>query len=429
MLAGVILIVLLLLLASGLPVAFSLLTAGGAGLWLLGGWDMMAGVLQTTPLTSASTYELISIPMFILMANFIIVSGIADDFFLAATAWVGRLPGGLAVASVLTGAAFGAVSGSSTAAAATLASTTIPAMERHGYDRRLAGGVVSISGTLSMLIPPSITIVFYGILSEQSIGKLLVACFIPGLLVAATIVLTILFLVWRHPEVAPTGKAYSFLVKLAYLRTIWPFVGLFMAVTGVIYIGIATPSEAAGLGAFGAMLLALLRRRLGRQAFLRAVFHALRTTAMITMIVIGGHVFSYFLTITQVTQSFILFVEGLDLPAWVVLICVMATYLVLGCFLDTIAMLILTVPIVLPLMLNLGYDPIWFGVMAVVMAEVGLVTPPVGINVFVVSRYSNIPVGEIFIGIWPHIVAHLLLVALLCVFPELVLWLPSQMDR
>lgn len=428
MLVGAILTLLVVLLALGLPVALALLVAGSVGLWNLGGMEMMVGVLKTTPLTSASNYGLISIPMFILMANFVIVSGVANEFFSAARAWVGRTPGGIAIAAVLTGASFGAVSGSSTAAAATLASTTVPAMERQGYNRSFAGGVLSITGTLSMLIPPSIVIVFYGILSEQSIGKLLLASFIPGFLVALTIIATILILVWRDPALAPAGRAYTLREKMGGLRVVWPFLCLFMAVTGVIYIGVATPSEAAGLGAFGAMMLALVRRKLTLITFFDAVSGSLRTTAMITLIVIGGHVFSYFLTITQVTQNFIGFVGDLGWPAAVVLFFVLATYLILGCFLDTIAMLILTVPIVLPLVLQLGYDPIWFGVITVIMAEVGLVTPPVGINAFVVARFSSIPVGAVFGGVWPHVLAHIVLVAVFCMFPEIILWLPSHMS-
>lgn len=415
------------LLAIGVPVGFALVAAGSLGLFVIGGWDAVVGVLTTTPLSSAGSYELISVPLFILMAEFVILSGVADNLFKAAATWVGRVPGGLGMATALAGAGFGAISGSSTAAAATLSSTTMPAMLKQGYEPRLAGGVVAISGTLAMLIPPSIALVLYGIIADVSIGKLLVGGVIPGLLVMLVIMATVWVLVMLNPEAAPRGRAYSLREKFESLRVVGPMVFLFMAVTGVIYTGIATPTEASGLGAFGAFLIALKERKVNRASLYRALVHASHASCMIIMIIVCAKVFGYYFTLTQSTQAIVQWVSHLDVPPVMVMAIILCGYLVLGCLMDQVAILILTVPIVLPVVKALGFDPVWFGVIVIVMAEVGLVTPPVGLNVFVVARYARRPLGEIFGGVWPHVFSHLLLVAVMVAFPAIVLWLPSQM--
>ncbi|MBE0550047.1 MAG: TRAP transporter large permease subunit [Rubrivivax sp.] len=426
MAAGISLL-LLLLLTIGMPVAFSLFTAGSIGLILVGGLDTLIGVITTTPLSTAGSYELISVPMFILMAEFVILSGVADNLFKAAATWVGRVPGGLAMATAIAGAGFGAISGSSTASAATLSSTTMPAMLKQGYEPKLAAGVVAISGTLAMLIPPSIALVLYGIVADVSIGQLLIGGVIPGILVMLTIVATVWVLVMLKPSSAPLGSAYTMREKFNSLKVVAPMVALFMCVTGVIYTGIATPTEASGLGAFGAFLLAVREGRVNGVALARALTHAAHASCMIIMIVVCAKVFGYFVTLTQATQAIVQWVGALDVSSWVVLAFILFGYLVLGCLMDQIAILILTVPIVLPLIKVLGFDPVWFGVIIVVVAEVGLITPPVGLNVFVVSRYAKRPLQEIFAGVWPHVFSHLLLIVVLAAFPSITLWLPAQM--
>ncbi len=415
------------LLAIGIPVAFALVTAGALGLYLVGGWDTLVGVLSTAPLSTAASYELISVPLFILMAEFVIMSGVADNLFKAAATWVGRVPGGLGMATALAGAGFGAISGSSTAAAATLSSTTMPAMLKQGYDPKLAGGVVAISGTLAMLIPPSIALVLYGIIADVSIGALLIGGVIPGILVTLVIMGTVRVLVFIDPKAAPGGRAYSMREKLASLKVVGPMLFLFMAVTGVIYTGIATPTEASALGAFGAFLIALWERKVTRAALARALVRAAHAGCMIIMIVVCAKIFGYFFTLTQSTQSLVAWVSSLDASRWAILGLILLGYLILGCLMDQVAILILTVLIVLPLVKALGFDPVWFGVIVIVMAEVGLVTPPVGLNVFVVARYAKRPLAEIFRGVWPHVLAHLLLVGVLVAFPQIILWLPSRM--
>ena len=427
MLALPILILLLALLASGAPVALSLAVSGAAGLFAVGGAGMLVGVLETTPLSAASSYELITIPMFILMAEFVIMSGVADSLFKTASTWVGRVPGGLAMATALAGAGFGAISGSSTASAATLSATTIPAMLRQKYEPGLACGVVAISGTLAMLIPPSVALVLFGIIADVSIGKLLVAGVIPGIIVTFTIMLTVYYQVWRDPSRAPAGQAYTLMEKIRSTRTVGPMLFLFMAVTGVIYTGIATPTEASGLGAFGAMLLAWRAKELTVRKLLDALTRSARTSCMIVLIILGAHIFGYFFTLTQTTQNIVAWVGSLPLEPWMVMAIILFIYIILGTFLDQIAILILTVPVMMPLVVSLGYDPVWFGVIVIVTAEVGLVTPPVGLNVFVVSRYTGRPLDEVFRGVLPHVVAHLFVIALFLAYPKIILWLPNTM--
>lgn len=418
---------LLILLLIGTPVGISLAASGAAGLLTLTSPEVVLGVLETSPLSAANSYELISVPMFVLMAEFVILSGVADNLFKAATTWVGRVPGGLGMATALAGAGFGAISGSSTASAATLSSTTIPAMLKQGYEPKLACGVVAISGTLAMLIPPSIALVLFGIIADVGIGKLLVGGVVPGILVTLTIMATVYYLVLRDPARAPAGRSYTMREKLQSLTVVWPMLFLFFAVTGVIYTGIATPTEASGLGAFGAMLIAWRSGRLSLAALRDALGSSARTTCMIILIILGAQIFGYFFTLTQSTQQIIAWIASLHVAPWVVMALILSGYLVLGCFLDQVAILILTVPVVLPLVKSLGFDPVWFGVIVIVTAEVGMVTPPVGLNAFVVARYTGRPLTEIFQGVMPHVVAHVLLIAVFVAFPQIILWLPNTM--
>lgn len=429
MLVATAIAILFVMLVLGAPVALALAVSGAVGLYLFGGTNMLFGILATTPLTKASSYELITIPMFILMAEFVVISRVADDLFDAAAAWIGRLRGGLAMATAVAGAGFGAISGSSTAAAATLSSTTIPAMLRQGYEPRLAAGVVAISGTLAMLIPPSIALILFGIIADVSVGDLLIGGIIPGVIGTLAIILTVAFLVWQDPGRAPMGRRYTMREKFAGLRPVWPLLLLFFLVTGTIYTGIATPTEASGIGAFGALLIALRARTLTFGTARAAVLRAAEASSMILLIIIGAHIFGYFFTLTRTTHDIVAFVGALDVAPWVILVLILCGYIILGFFMDQIAILILTVPVVLPVVLALGFDPVWFGVMVVITAELGMVTPPLGMNAFVVARFTRRPLGEIFAGIVPHFWAHLLVIALLVLVPELVTWLPSTMGR
>lgn len=423
----IVLLILTFFLVVGLPVALAMAVSGAAGLYMLGGMQFLTGILRTSPLSTANSYEIITIPMFILMAEFVIISGVANDLFRSASIWVGRLRGGLAMATALAGAGFGAISGSSTAAAATLASTSMPAMLREGYEPKLAGGVVAISGTLAMLIPPSIALILYGIIADVPIGDLLIGGVIPGLIVTLAIILTVAFLVRVDPSAAPAGKAYTMREKFASLSTVGPMLILLLAVSGSIYSGFATPTEAAGLGAFVAMLIAIWERKLTLVGFWHALRSSAQTSCMILFIILGAHVFGYFLTLSRVTNDISLWVGALEMSPTMIMIIILFGYIVLGFFMDQIAILILTVPVMLPIVMQLGYDPVWFGVIVVVTAEVGMVTPPMGMNVFVVARYTRRPLGELFRGVMPHVWAHLIVIALMLAFPALILWLPSTM--
>ncbi len=295
MITGLVVTLLIALMLLGIPLAFALGIAGMIGLLAAGGPILMVGILDATIRSAAGGYELITVPMFMLMAEFVVVSGVADKLFESGRVWVGRMPAGLGIATAWAGAGFGAISGSSTAAAATLASTTIPAMLKQGYEPKMACGVVSVSGTLAMLIPPSIAIVLYGIIADQSIGELLIAGIVPGLLVAVTISLTVLLLVWIDPTLAPPGQRYSMAEKIRSLKVVAPMVVLIMLVTGVIYLGVATPTEAAGLGAFGALAIAVWMKKMTWRALRAASIRAAQNSCMILMILLGARVFAYFL--------------------------------------------------------------------------------------------------------------------------------------
>jgi tripartite ATP-independent transporter DctM subunit len=422
-----VLVTLFSLLAIGTPVGFAMAVSGSVGLWMIGGTPALFGILQTASLSTVSSYELITIPMFLLLAEFVLVSGVADDLFKAAAAWVGRIPGGLGMATALAGAGFGAICGSSAASAATLSSTSLPAMLRHGYEPRMAAGVVAISGTLAMLLPTSIALILYGLLADVSIGRLLISGILPSVVITITIMATIYLLVRLDPKRAPVVERTPFIEKIRMLKIVGPMLFLFAGVTGVIYTGVATPTEASAVGAFGAFLIAALRGSLNRKNFGPVFWRAARSTCMISMILLGAHIFGYYFTLAQVPQGLIAWVGALDVSRWVVIVLLLCGYIILGSFMDQIAILVLTVPIVVPLIKSLGFDPVWFGVIKIVTAEIGMVTPPIGLNCYIVARYAERPVSEVFQGIWPHFVAHIIALAILVSFPAIALWLPSRM--
>ncbi|MDB5512634.1 MAG: transporter large permease [Enterovirga sp.] len=415
------------LLAIGTPVGFAMAISGALGLYLVGGFPMLSGILQTVPISSVSSYELITIPMFLLMAEFVLLSGVADDLFRAAAAWMGRVRGGLAMATALAGAGFGAICGTSTASAATLSSTSLPAMLKQGYEPKMAAGVVAISGTLAMLIPPSVALVIYGLLAEVNIGGLLIGGIIPGILVTFTIMATVWFLVWQDPSRAPEASPVTWAEKFRMLRVVAPMVILFGMVTGVIYTGVATPTEASALGAIGAFGIALWYGKVDHVTLPRTLLRAAHGSCMIAMILLGAHIFGYFFTLTQVTQNLVNWVGALEVSRWIIIAVILFGYIILGMFMDQIAILVLTVPIVVPLIKTLGFDPLWFGIVKIVTAEIGMITPPIGLNCFVVARYSGRPVGEVFHGSLPHFIAHIIAIAILTAFPDIILWLPSKM--
>ena len=420
---------LFVLLAIGAPVGFAMGFSGLFGLIISGHAQVISGILSTSPISTVSSFEMITVPMFLLMAEFVLLSGIADDLFKAAATFLGRLPGGLGMATAVAGAGFGAICGTSTASAATLASTSLPAMIRQGYEPEMASGVVAISGTLSMLLPTSIALIVFGLLAQVDIGRLLIAGIVPALLVMITIMATVFLLAILHPERAPAPARVPWQERWILLRRVGPMIALFLTVTGVIYSGLATPPEASAVGALGALVFAAARGRVNRVSLLHALRRAAHGTCMIAMIIVGAILFGYFLTLSFVTQDLVAWVGSLDTSRWVILILILVGYLILGSFMDQMAILVLTVPIVMPMIRSLGFDPIWFGILKIVTAEVGMITPPIGLNCYVVARYSGRRPEEVFRGTLPHFIAHLIAIAILLAVPSLALWLPSRIGN
>ncbi|CAM5791735.1 TRAP transporter large permease [Ottowia pentelensis] len=428
MIGVLVLVLMIVFLFSGMPVAFALGVAGAIGIYVYDGMDAVLGVLGTVPFRSAASYTLSTVPMFILMAQFISVSGTVDDVFTAAQRWLERLPGGLAVTTIFASAGMAAMSGSSTASAATLSTMAVPQMVKRGYSESLATGVVTVAGTLAIMIPPSIAFVLYGIITETSIGKLLIAGIIPGILTAT--MYTAAVIVWSkvRPHSMPrSSSVYSWKERFSSLNRLWPFMILATLVVGSMYAGFATPTEAAAVGAFGAFVIPLVMRRLTLRTFKSAALKTIESTAMIFAIIIGAMIFGYFLTVTQSTQSLIQYIGDLSYNRWVIMMLIILLYLVLGCIMDQVAIILVTLPLTFPLVTSLGFDPIWFGVICTKTAEIGMATPPVGINAYVVSATSKVPLDQVFRGAGPLIVVDLISLAILLAFPALSTWLPSTM--
>lgn len=426
--AGLILFLMIVLLFSGMPVGFALGVAGMIGLFLVGGLDSVFSIFSAVPFRTAASYTLTTLPMFILMAEFVGASQIVDDIFNAAKRWMERLPGGLAIATILASAGMGAMSGSSTASAATMATIAVPQMRKHGYSERVATGVVTVSGTLAIMIPPSIAFVLYGIITETSIGKLLIAGIIPGILTTAMYSIGILLWNKFSPGVMPPPtRIYTWKDRWGSLRPLWAFIILASVVIGSMYAGLATPTEAAACGAFGALVIPLVLRRITQSSFKKAVTGAIKVTTMIFTIIIGAMIFGYFLTLTQTTQNFISFLGKLALPPWLIMFFLVLLYLFLGCIMDQVAIILVTLPLVFPLVTSMGYDPIWFGVISVKLAEIGLVTPPVGMNAYVVSATTKVPLTEVFKGTGVMLLVDGISLVVLMFFPILSTWLPSMM--
>jgi len=429
MLGASMVILMLVFLFLGMPVAFSLGTAGAIGLYIFGGSDAVLGILGTVPYRSAAHYTLSTLPMFILMAQFISVSGIVDDIFVAAQRWLEGLPGGLAITTIFAAAGMAAMSGSSTASAATLSTMAVPQMIKHGYSARVATGVVTVAGTLAIMIPPSIAFVLYGIITETSIGQLLIAGIIPGILTAAMYCVGVLIWSKAAPgSMPPSTNMYSWKDRVDSLKPLWPFLFLASIVIGSMYGGLATPTEAAALGAFGSLVIPMALRRMSKKNFSTAVVSSMKSTTMIFTIIIGAMIFGYFLTITESTQHLVAYIGGLEVNRWWIMIAIVVMYLILGCIMDQVAILLITLPMVFPLIVSLGFDPIWFGVICTKTAEIGMASPPVGMNAFVVSATTKVPLEDVFRGTWPLLAVDVVSLALLLAFPLLSTWLPSTMN-
>jgi tripartite ATP-independent transporter DctM subunit len=403
---------------------------GAVGIAVLNAPDAALTILGSYPYSYAAVHALSVIPLFVLMGNFAVVSGMSSDLFAAAYAWIGHRKGGLASATVLACAGFAALSGSSVASAITMGRVALPEMRRYNYDPRLATGVVAAGGTLGILIPPSTVLVIYAILTEQSIGRLFLAGFLPGLLLTALFVITVVIVCRFRPDFGPPGAKLPVAERMAALRRASAFFVVVIMTIGGMYAGVFTVTEASAVGAGLTLAHAIWRRRLTAANLADSLLQTVRTTAMVFLILIGAHIFSPFLALSRIPVDLANLLTALGLPSLAVLAVFLVAYIVLGMFLEGFAILVLTIPIVFPIMMALGYDPVWFGIFMVIVLEMGLISPPVGINVFVVKGVAeDVPMGRIFAGILPFWVAMILCVLLLIAFPQIALVLPNSMIR
>jgi tripartite ATP-independent transporter DctM subunit len=420
----------LILLALGMPIGIAMLLVGAVGFAIVhpAGWPATLAMLGNSPYSYSAFYELAVIPLFVLMGNVGAVSGMASNLFAAAYAWIGHWRGGLSHATILACAGFAAVSGSSVASAVTMGKVCLPEMRRYNYDARLATGTVAAGGTLGILIPPSTAFVIYALLTEQSIGRLFLAGILPGLLLTAIFMATVMIWMRFRPEYGPAGPRAPWAARRQSLGQASPMLTIVIISIGGIYVGAFTPVEAASVGAFLAILYALWRRSLTRENFLELLLDTVRTTSFVFLILVGALVFGPFLALSGLPEAIAIWLSGLDVPRVVILIIVLAVYIILGTWMEGFSMLVLTLPIVIPIMKALNYDLIWFGVLMVIVLEMGLIDPPVGINVFVVKGLvPDVPVSQIFAGVLPFWFAMMVCVAILIVFPEIALIIPNTM--
>jgi len=426
---GIIGIVFMLaLMALRMPIAITMMVTGFAGaMYLMGPKAALSG-LGTIPFAQTAHYTLSTIPMFVLMGQFVYYSGISHDLFDTFHKWLGRFPGGLAMATFGACAGFAAACGSSVAGAATMGSVALPEMEKLNYDKKLAAGTVAVGGTLGILIPPSTGFILYGILAEQSISKLFMAGILPGIMLTVFLITTVFIKAKLNPDIAPRAVGVGWKEKFTSLKGLAPILILFVISIGGLYAGVFTPTEAGGVGAFGAFIIGMFRKQFRWKGIVNSARDTVRTTCMIFAIVIGAMVFSYFLAITRLPIALADFVSTLPLPALGIMIIILLVYLVLGCFMDAFAMLIITIPIFFPAVLAMGFDPIWFGVILVMMIETAMITPPVGMNVYVISGVApHIPLEDIFRGILMFMPAMIIAVLMLLFFPQIALLLPGTM--
>jgi tripartite ATP-independent transporter DctM subunit len=410
------------------PVGMAMGLVGVTGFAYLVNGDAALKIIGHTSMRTVTDYTFGVIPMFLLMGAFVSNSGMSRELFRAANSFVGHFRGGLGIATIAACAGFAAISGSSVATAATFATVAYPEMRRYNYPQSFATGVIAAGGTLGAMLPPSTVLAVYGIITEQDIGKLFIAGIIPGLLAASMDMATVVVIGWLRPDFLPVAPRHSWKERLIGVRDIWAMLLLFIFVIGGLYGGLFTPTEAGGVGATGALIIGIVRGKLDGLQIRRSLLQAVRTAAAVLTVLIGALLFGYFLTVTQTPQKVTAFLTALGLGRYGVLALIMVMYIVLGCLMDSLAMIILTIPIIFPVVMQLGFDPIWFGVIIVMTVELGLIHPPVGMNVFVIkSVVQEVTFSTIFRGVLPFILTDLIRLVILIAFPILALWLPSHM--
>jgi tripartite ATP-independent transporter DctM subunit len=422
-------IFLFLLMATGLPIGIGMASVGFFGIWAVRGPDVALSTLYQLPYGAIASWLLSVIPMFVLMGYVAFYAGFAKDAYDAAYKWVGRLPGGLAVATLIGAALFGACSGSSVAATATLGKLAFPEMERYKYDRRLAAGTVAMGGTLDALIPPSILLVLYGVVTEQSISELLIAGILPGILSMLVFILLVVIRASINPRLAPKGDRFSWKERFAGLKGVIGIGIIFLAVIGGLYTGTFTPTEAGAVGAFVMFILGFAMKRLNWRVIRQIISDSLTVYSSIFLIILGAYIFVRFMALTRLPVIFAEWVVALPVSPMAVYGGIVVAYLILGCFMDAIGLLLLTVPFIFLPMRTLGFDLIWFGVIVVKLLEIGLLTPPVGIQMYVLKSVApSLSLKDIILGFLPFVIVDLFIVmGLLTLFPQIATYLPSMM--
>lgn len=408
-------------------IGLAMAVAGLVGFAVIAGWEHALIMVGMEPFTQTNFYPITAMPLFLFMGAVVAVAGISADLYDAARKWIGQLRGGLAMATVAGCGAFAAMCGDSVATCVSMGKLTYPEMRRHGYSETLAAGCIAAGGTLGVLIPPSVMFILYGIFTETSIGALFIAGIIPGLLEILFYCVTIYIWCRLHPNAGPPGPRVPFKEKVISLKAVIPMIIIFVSVMAGIYGGIVTPTEAGALGVVGAIIVSLAMRRLRWKPFVASIGETATSVAMVLFLLIGAFIFMRFTTISQVPIMLGEYVAGLALPNWLILAAIMAVYVICGMFLNSVATMIITLPVVLPVILAMGYSPIWWGVIMVRTIEIAMITPPVGINVFVLAKAVNLPVSTIYKGIGPFVIADILHVALLLAVPELSLFLVELM--
>ena len=419
-------LVLIVLLAITVPIGVAMMLCGVGGLAMIIGLVPSLSLFGTTVMQSVVTYDLSIIPLFILMGALASRSGLSQELYDAFNAWLGGFRGGLALATVGACGAFAAICGSSVATAATMSKVALPEMKKYRYSDSMATGSVAAGGIIGILIPPSVILVLYGLLTESSIGDLFIAGFLPGILTILVFMIVISIVTRLHPESGPAGEKSTWKQKLNATLKTWAITALFATVIGGIYFGVFTPTEAAGVGAFGALFIAFSRKRLNREMMKETLLETGQTSAMIFTILIGAITLNNLVIFSGLANALADFVSGLDMSPATVMLIILLMYLIMGCFLDALAMILLTVPIFYPIVLDLGYDPIWFGIIVVMVVELGLITPPIGMNVFVIKgMVQSVPLVSIYKGVLPFVIGQVVLIIAVFLIPEIALWLPE----
>ncbi len=421
------LIILIVLLFARLWIGAGMALVGFLGIAYFNGWTSAFTVVGRVPFDNIAFYTISALPLFVLMGMFVGNSGMGEDLYYMANKWIGSVRGGLAMATIIACALIAAITGSSGTGTIVMGKLALPEMRKYSYDLRMATASISSAGTLGILIPPSMGFILYGLMTEQSVGALFMAGILPGILLTGLFCAVVAVLTRIRPSYGPAGPKSTFKEKVVSLKFVWHTLLLFILILGGIYAGVFTPTEGGAVGAFGALVIAIATRRMNFKIFNASVREAVITTAMVMFIIAGAMILSKFLALSQLPIALAEYIGGLAVPRVVIFMGIVILYMLLGMFLEIFSSVILTIPVIFPLITALGYDPIWFGVVVVIMIEMGGVTPPIGMNVFILSAISGVSPRTIFAGIWPFVAAMLVCIALVTAFPQIALWIPSSM--